>query len=162
VRKAFNPSSAVQGERSEEAESPTSHVYENVPSPSIHLGTTSEITHFSSEIAFDSGPRSEITDLSGITCSSRTPISAPSPRHSRFPLRRSNPQGARSSSNLGFLNPTGHFSRSLRDRGKFLWLLIKLNFRMLISLTLTLFVAILVVPPSPLSPCESGLLSVLM
>jgi len=48
----------------------------------------------------------------------------------------------------GFVKPVGQFSRNVKDRSKFVWELIKLNYRMLISLTLTLFVAIFVSPPS--------------
>jgi hypothetical protein len=43
-----------------------------------------------------------------------------------------------------FVKPMGKFTRNLKDRTKFVWELIKLNYRMLISLTLTLFVAIFV------------------
>jgi hypothetical protein len=145
VRKAFNAANGAQREESEDEDSPTCEVYENVPSMSIHIGAESDIADFETDRPFEGGTRSEITDFSGITFT-QSPISGVFPRHSRFGFVRTPSRTTRNSSHLGFINPDGQFSRTLRDRGKFLWLLIKLNFRMLISLTLTLFVAIVVLP----------------
>jgi hypothetical protein len=148
VRKAFNAANGAQREESEDDDSPTCEAYENVPSTAIHMVPESQITDLISDRPFEGGT-SEITDFSGITFIAASPVSGVFPRHSRFGFIRTPSRNNRNSSHLGFINPDGHFSRTLRDRGKFLWLLVKLNFRMLISLTLTLFVAIVVHPPFP-------------
>ena len=136
----------------ESEDSPVSEVDENVSSENIHLGTQSEITDFSVEPTIR-GPRSEITD---ITFNSNTPLTRTTPCQSRFELyntsRTPTSRQSRSSRrtifslNTGFINPTGTFSQNLKDRGRFVLELFKLNYRMLISLTLTLFVAIFVPP----------------
>ena len=147
MRKSFNTSHGIGRQESEEDHSPTCDVYKNVPSPSLHLGAASEITDISTDQPFEGGTGVEITDLSEITFTSQTPSSITFSRDSRSGFTRPNSRATRrSSSHLGFINPAGQFSRTLGDRGKFLWRLVKLNFRMLISLTLTLFVAVFVSP----------------
>jgi len=122
-----------------------------MPMPSIHLGARSEITDFSQD---GLGARSEITEYSNATYSSQTPFArfmnrsradtyVPSTISYRSRFSRHN-----FSVSTGFVKPVGQFSRNVKDRSKFVWELIKLNYRMLISLTLTLFVAIFVSPPS--------------
>ena len=144
MRKAFNTANGAQREDPEDEDSSTCEVYENVPSPSIHIGVERDMADFQSDRPYEGGARSEITDFSGITFTTHNPASGGFPRHSRFGFVRAPSRTMRNSSHLGFINPDGEFSRTVRDRGKFLWLLVKLNFRMLISLTLTLFVAIVV------------------
>ena len=121
--------------------------FQNVPTPSIHLGARSEITDFSQD---GIGAQSEITDYSNTTYSSQTPFSrfmnrsradTYDPSISPYRSRVSRHNFAFGS---GLAKPVGQFSRNIKDRSKFVWELIKLNYRMLISLTLTLFVAILV------------------
>jgi len=143
VSKAYYPENLE--ERSEDR--PVSGAFDNLPSPSIHLGTRSEITDFSMEGTAPT--QSEITEASATTCNSETPLNLGS-RFSRLDyLRTSHAMNSRRTTflfNAGIAKPVGDFSRTLKDRGKFLWELFKLNYRMLISLTLTLFVAIFVFP----------------
>lgn len=73
---------------------------------------------------------------------SRTDTYVPSTISYRSRLSRHN-----LSLSTGFVKPVGQFSRNVKDRSRFVWELIKLNYRMLISLTLTLFVAIFVSLP---------------
>jgi hypothetical protein len=121
-----------------------------VPTPSIHFGARSEITDFSQD---GLGAQSEITEYSNATYSSQTPFA-------RFMNRsradtyvpstisyRSRFSRHHFSLSTGLVKPVGQFSRNVKDRSKFVWELIKLNYRMLISLTLTLFVAIFVSTP---------------
>jgi hypothetical protein len=132
-----------------------SEVFENVPSQNVHLGTQSEITDLAVGDTIG-GTRSEITDMSNITFNSETPIARATPGVGRLGLydTSTTPTSRRSRSsrrttfslNAGFINPTGTFSQNLKDRGRFVLELFKLNYRMLISLTLTLFVAIFVPP----------------
>ena len=132
-----------------------SGVFDNVPTQNIHLGTESEITDLSVEAAIG-GTRSDITDMSNITFNSEIRLTR-TPCQSRFELydtsgtatSRQSRSSRRTTFNLntGFINPAGTFSQNLKDRGRFVFELFKLNYRMLISLTLTLFVAIFV-PPS--------------
>ena len=148
----------------ESEDSPTSEVFENVPTQNIHLGTQSEITDLSVEATIE-GTRTEITDMSNITFNSETPITRATPGQSRFELYDTSrtPMSRRSRSsrrttfslNAGFINPPGAFSQNLKDRGRFVLELFKLNYRMLISLTLTLFVAIFVPPLVSVADCRS-------
>jgi hypothetical protein len=150
VRKSFN---SCNGQDLEETdESPISGTFENNPTVNIHLGAQTEITDVFVEAV---GPQSEITTISNATFNSQTPF-ARALRQSRFELYNiSTPTSRRSRSsrhttlsiNAGFVNPRGPLSQNLKDRGKFVWELCKLNYRMLISLTLTLFVAIFVSAP---------------
>jgi hypothetical protein len=107
-------------------------LYSNLPSPSVHLGGQSEITDFETL-----PPRSEISNM---TWGSLSPLN----RMSRFASGRTSRSTPGPRSTFLFNTPVGHFSRTLRDRARFLWELFKLNYRMLISLTVTLFVAIFV------------------
>ncbi len=134
--------------RNESDDSPISGVFENVPSQDVHFGTQSEITDLSVEATIG-GTRSEVTDLSNITFNSETHFNH-TPRQNRFEFydtsrtltsRRSrSARRTHFSLNSGFVNPSGTFSQNLKDRGRFVWELFRLNYRMLISLTLTLFV----------------------
>lgn len=142
------------------------HTYENVPAVPVHLGTRSEITDISyfgaqSEVGTDLShfmpTRSEITDFTSVTFNSQIPLSRNSPqnRWNLYPRSETSTTASRRSRisrrttlslSSGFIKPVGHFSRTIKDRGRFVWELFKLNYRMLISLTLTLFVAIFVFP----------------
>jgi len=123
----------------------------------IHLGAQSEITDFSANGL--PGTHSVITDASTrITFNSDTPFlrALRSSRYNVPSSGRSTPRTRSRSSrrtifslNTGIINPRGQFSQNFKSRGRFVWELIKLNYRMLISLTLTLFVAIFVLPFSP-------------
>jgi len=132
--------------------------YENVPTTTnIHLGAQSEITDFSTDGL--GGTQSVITDASTrITFDSDTPFHR-ALRNSRYDVPssgRSTPRSRSRSSrrttfslSTGIIKPRGHFSQNVKSRGCFIWELIKLNYRMLISLTLTLFVAVFVKFPNP-------------
>jgi hypothetical protein len=100
-----------------------------------------------------------MTDFTNVTFNSQIPLeSRNSPQHrwNLYPSETSTTASRRSrisrrttlSLSSGFIKPVGHFSRTIKDRGRFVWELFKLNYRMLISLTLTLFVAIFVFPLS--------------
>ena len=126
-----------------------SGAFEYLPTSNIHLGTQSEITDFSTDmfsgthsdtstrIIFDSdtpfhralhGSRYDLPS----SIRSTPGIPSPSSRRPMFSL------------NTGMVNSRRHFSQSLKCRGRFVLEMIRLNYRMLISLTLTLFVAIFV------------------
>ena len=139
-----------------------SGVFENVPSQDIHLETQSEIADLSVEVTI-AGTRSEVTDLSNITFNSETHFNH-TPRQNRFEFydtsrtptsRRGRSRRTTFGLNTGFINPSGTFSQHLKDRARFVWELFRLNYRMLISLTLTLFVAIFVHPLNPDADCRS-------
>lgn len=134
---------------------PMSGLYENVPTTNINLGAQSEITDFSADGL--GATHSVVTDTSTrVTYDSDTPFNR-SLRRSRYDLpssgrstRRSRSRSSRRTTfslSTGVINPRG-----LKSRGRFIWELIKLNYRMLISLTLTLFVAIFVPLPPSLFP----------
>jgi hypothetical protein len=153
VRKALN-SGTTQDREDEEAET-VPGTFQNVPSTSIFLGARSEITDFSND-GIETGPQSEITDIStAFTSNSRTPltrINYPS-RIEMFDTSTIASHRSRLSRratltlSTTFVKPVGQFSKNVKDRGKLVWELLKLNYRMLISLTLTLFVAIFVSLP---------------
>jgi hypothetical protein len=151
VRKSYTANVAENNDDSDDA--PMSGAFENVPTATnIHLGAQSEITDFSV-----GGPHSVITDTSTrITFGSDTPFHR-ALRGSRYDgpsSGRSTPRSrSRSSRRTTFslnIGIRGQFSQNVKSRGRFVWELIKLNYRMLISLTLTLFVAIFVILPSSL------------
>lgn len=134
MRKAHNS----QGrDRDDLEETPRSMLYENVPT--VHLGARSDMTEFSND-GFGVAP-SEITDVSNITSTSQTPLALHRAQSrpdlceiARNPSRR---MRTPLSLNTGFVKP----SHGLKERWKVSWELLKLNYRMLISLTLTSFVA---------------------
>jgi len=154
VRKSYTANVAENNEDSDDA--PMSGAFENVPTATnIHLGAQSEITDFSV-----GDPHSVITDTSTrITFESDTPFhralrssryDAPSSGRSTPRTRSRSSRRTTFSLNTGIINPRGQFSQNIKSRSRFVWELIKLNYRMLISLTLTLFVAIFVTfPPLP-------------
>ena len=140
-----NASSQADNVLNESEDTPMSEAFENISAQNIHLGTQSEITDLSVEPTIG-GTSSEITDMSKITLNSETLLA-------RTPISRRSRSSRRTtfSLNTGFINPAGTFSQNLKDRARFVLELFKLNYRMLISLTLTLFVAIFVCLPSLMS-----------
>jgi hypothetical protein len=153
VRKAFNAGTAQ--DRDDEDDERRPGPFQNVPSLSVILGAGSEITDFSRD-GDGTGTQSEITDASTtMTINSNTPLtrniypgrvemydtSTIASHRSRLSRRTT------VTLNQSFVKPIGEFSRNVKDRGRFVWELLKLNYRMLISLTLTLFVAIFVLLP---------------
>ena len=145
------------GENNDDSDdAPMSGAFENVPTATnIHLGAQSEITDFSVDGL--GGTHSVFTDTSTrITFESDTPFhrALRSSRYDGPSSGRSTPRTRSRSSrrttfslNTGIINPRSQFSQNMKSRGRFVWELIKLNYRMLISLTLTLFVAIFVTSP---------------
>jgi hypothetical protein len=102
------------------------------------------------------GAQSVVTEVTNITFTSQSPIARnPHGRYNIYEYETSTAASRRSrasrrtTSSLGtsFIRPVGNFSKSMKDRGRFVWELFKMNYRMLISLTLTLFVAIFVIFP---------------
>ena len=119
--------------------SPVLDVFENVPSQNVRFGAESEIADLCIET----------------TCRTRTESALTHTARQRgFKFYNNNTSSCQSRSSrsttfslsTGFIHPSGAFSQNLKDRSRFVWNLVKLNYRMLISLTLTLFVAILVRP----------------
>jgi len=127
-----------------ESEDRSSPAFSNLHTPTVHLGRQSEITDFAEESL---PARSEISNTTWNSFSplghlgryNRLGTGGRASRSSQHVLRRTT-----FLFNTGVSGPVGQFSLTLKDRGKFLWELFKLNYRMLISLTVTLFVAILV------------------
>lgn len=126
-----------------------SFAYENFPITNIHIGRQSDIS-----MEAVAAPLSEITQISSTTFNSQTPFMR-ALRQNQVELYRASSRRSPSRRTAtvslntgGFINPrNGPLSQSLKDRGKFVWELCKLNYRMLISLTLTLSVAIFVTTP---------------
>ena len=142
MQKAYNVTNGHG--RMESEDRPASGAFDNLTSTSIHLGTRSEITDFSTDGM--TAAQSEITEMSAATYTSENPL-RPSLRFSRLEYIRSSRYSTRRTtflSSTGFSRPVGDFSRNVKDRARFVWELFKLNYRMLISLTLTIFVAIFV------------------
>jgi hypothetical protein len=160
VRRSFNSATVLT-----DRDVSPHQIYDNVPAPPAQPDSRSEITDFSvfggqSEIGTEfspfAGAQSEITDFTNVTFASQ-PTSSRSlgqSRYNLYPYETSTTTSRRSrasrrttfSLGSGLVKPVGHFSRTMKDRGRFVWELFKLNYRMLISLTLTLFVAIFVCP----------------
>jgi len=140
VRKALKPGNAQETE-----ERPPSGMFENVPTTqTYHLGTRSEITDFSVEETV--GGR---TETSTMTFDSRSPVirnGRRPPAAPPTPSRHSRSSRHTSSLSLSIILIKPQFSQNIKDRGKFIWELFKLNYRMLISLSLTSFVAVFVSP----------------
>ena len=139
MRKSVNPSNG------DEINSPRQEAYEENRPPSIYNRARSEITDFSSD-GFG-GAQSEITEL---TYTSSAPLATPFPpgrfESYQIPTTISTkpPQEPAMLSVTTRFKPTMHFLERIKDRLRFLWDLFKLNYRMLISLSLTLIVAIFV------------------
>ena len=140
MRKALKPGNAQETE-----ERPPSGMFENVPTTqTYHLGTRSEITDFSVEETV--GGRTETSTMtfdsgSPMIRNGRRPPAAPP-----APSRQSRSSRHTSSLSLSTILIKPQFSQNIKDRGKFIWELFKLNYRMLISLSLTSFVAVFVSP----------------
>lgn len=147
MRKSF--SNVNDQRRSSSLSSPVSGTFENVPGINANLGARSEIIDSSIE---GTGPKTETTETSNVTFGSDM-ASGSSPRHSRLDIYDNSVSSLRCSRSsrhttftlsTGLINPSGRLSQTLKDRARFILELCKLNYRMLISLTLTSFVAIFV------------------
>ena len=141
-------------------------MFENVPTPqTYHLGTRSEITDFSVEETV--GGRTETSTT--MTFDSRSPMTRNGrrpPPAPPTPSRQSRSSRHTSSLSLSTILIKPQFSQNTKDRGKFIWELFKLNYRMLISLSLTSFVAVFVSPVHTVTNlfadfCEFTVVSVL-
>ena len=144
MSKSYNSGHGRDRDDSEETARPV--LFENVPS-SIHLGDRSEMTDSNDGFA---APQSEVTDFSNVSIISPTPLTQPQ-RQSRLDLyntiaARSPSRSTGLSLTIGLIKPSVQFSQEVKNRWKLTWELLKLNYRMLISLTLTSFVAGFVSP----------------
>jgi hypothetical protein len=152
VRKAFNAGTAQ--DRDDEDDERRPGPFQNFPSLPILAGAESEISDYSRDGGCGTGgTQSEITDASTtVTFNSNTPLTRsiyPSrvEMHDTSTIASHRSRLSRRTTltlNQSFMKPIGEFTRDVKDRGRFVWELFKLNYRMLISLTLTLFVAIIV------------------
>jgi hypothetical protein len=139
----LNSGNGREGDESDDA--PMSEAFENISGSHIHLGARKEPTDQSIERA---SPRS---DISNTTSNSQTSFTRALHKNRLGLYYTSSPTSGLSrltpvSINTGLINSRLHLTSNPKEKGKFVWKLFKLNYRMLISLALTLFVAIFVFP----------------